>query len=174
MLPDVWRMADRRARAYTPADAPGPPLGAVSDGVSHHLAVDGWFHRSAAFIRGESLTRGVLRRVPSAPKLPLFAHVTWELCLDGALLRRVGTDALLAAVRGSVGALRPDLHHRVAGAWVRLPEGDRAAFEVRVDRILAALAAGPWIAGYATSAGVVERLDGVRVRLGLPRMSGAD
>jgi hypothetical protein len=182
-LPDVWRMADRRARANAPRTegaAPsatseaGTPLAAVTAGVAHHMAVDVWFHRSPSFERGETATREVLRRARSAPKMGLFAHVAWELCLDGALLRRAGTDTVLAALRASFAAVRPALHHRVADAWVKLPADDRPRFEARVDRILDALAAGPWVSGYATAAGVVERLEGVRARLGFVAMPAED
>jgi len=174
MLPDVWRMADRRARLREAEAAPEADLQSVSDGLAHHLVVDAWFHRDPVFLHGESAARMALRRARDAPKMGLFAHIAWELCLDGALLRRLGTDRVLSDVRRSIAALRPDLHHRVAAVRVRLPAADRAAFETRVDRILDAMAAGPWVAGYATSAGVVERLEGLRTRLGFPALSSDD
>jgi hypothetical protein len=174
MLPDVWRMADRRARLRDAEVAPHADLRSVSDGLAHHLAVDAWFHRAPVFLHGETAARAVLRRARDAPKLGLFAHVAWELCLDGALLRRLGVERVLRDVRASVAAVRPDVHHRVAAVRVRLPAADRAVFEARVDRILDAIGAGPWVAGYATAPGVVERLDGLRARLGFPPMSPGD
>jgi hypothetical protein len=174
MLPDVWRMADRRARLRDAEVAAEAGLKSVSDGLAHHLAVDAWFHRDPVFLQGEIAARAVLRRASSAPKLSLFAHVAWELCLDGALLRRLGLEHVIRDVRVSVDALRPDMHHRVAATRVRLPTVDRAVFEARVDRILDAIAAGPWVAGYATGSGVVERLDGLRKRLGFAAMSADD
>lgn len=185
MLPDVWRMADRRARLRDGADAPDEAPGgaeqeprgasrAVRDGLAHHVAVDAWFHRASVFLDGERAAREALRRAAGVTKIGLFAHVAWELCLDGALLRREGTERVLRAVRDSVDALRPDVHHRAAAARVRLPAADRAAFEARVDRILDAIAAGPWVIGYTTASGIVERLDGVRARLGFALMSPAD
>ena len=47
-------------------------------------------------------------------------------------------------------------------------------FEPRVDRILDAIAAGPWVAGYTTGAGVIERLEGLRTRLGFSALSTDD
>jgi len=168
-------MADRRARVR---DGGGgdlkPATQSVSDGLAHHLAVDARFHRARVFLDGEIAAREVLRRARDAAKIGLFAHIAWELCLDGALLRREGTDHVLGAVRGAVAAVRPDLHHRVAAARVRLPDADRAAFETRVDRILDAIAAGPWVIGYMTGSGIVERLEGLRARLGFLPMSPAD
>jgi hypothetical protein len=175
MLPDVWRMADRRARVRDGAGADlQPAMQSVSDGLAHHLAVDARFHRAPVFLDGEIAAREVLHRARDAAKIGLFAHIAWELCLDGALLRHEGTERVLGAVRDAVAAVRPDLHHRVAAGRVRLPAADRAAFEMRVDRILDAIAAGPWVIGYTTGSGIVERLDGLRTRLGLLPMSPAD
>ncbi len=175
MLPDVWRMADRRARArgWEPGAA-GGGLGSVSDGVAHHLAVDTWFHRAAVFTDGEAATREALRRARDAPKMGLFAHVAWELCLDGALLRRVGTESMLREVRVSLAAVRPDAHRRAADLHTVIPPADRATGEARVARSLDAIALGPWVAGYATAPGVVERLEGLRTRFGFAALSAAD
>jgi hypothetical protein len=43
-----------------------------------------------------------------------------------------------------------------------------------VDRILDAIVLGPWVAGYATGEGIVERLDGLRGRLGFTPLPAAD
>jgi len=175
MLPDVWRMADRRARARRlESGADGGVIASVSDGVAHHLAVDAWFHRAAVFADGETATREALRRARDAPKMGLFAHVAWELCLDGALLRRYGTESVLRDVRVSVAAVRPDTHRRAAHLHTGLEASDRPTFELRVDSILDAIALGPWVAGYATAPGVVERLDGLRARFGFTALSSAD
>jgi len=175
MLPDVWRMADRRARTRRlEATRHEGVLGSVCDGVAHHVAIDAWFHDAAVFRSGETRTRDALRRARGAPKMGLFAHVAWELCLDGALIRRLGTEPVLRAVRASVAAVCPDPHRRAAVLHTALPPADRAGFEGRVDRILDAITRGPWVAGYATAPGVVERLDGVRARLGFTALSAAD
>ena len=175
ILPDVWRMADRRARTRSLAlGADGGGIGSVSDGVAHHLAVDTWFHRAAVFTGGETATREALRRARDAQKMGLFAHVAWELCLDGALLRRFGTESVLRDVRVSLAAVRPDAHRRAADLHTGLEASDRPTFELRVDRILDAIALGPWVAGYATAPGVVERLDGLRARFGFTALSSAD
>jgi hypothetical protein len=182
MLPDVWRMADRRARARAGegregGESPGRSdvVRSVAEGIGHHLEVDAWFHGAPVFERGESAAREALRVARGAAKLGLFAHIAWELCLDGALLRRVGIETVLHAVRGSIEAVRPDAHHRAAQAWLPdLPAEDRARFEGRVDQILDAIAEGRWVAGYATAAGIVERLDGLRARLGFVAMANDD
>jgi hypothetical protein len=181
MLPDVWRMADRRARARATEGRGGESPGridvvrSVAEGIGHHLEVDAWFHGAPVFERGESAARGALRAARDSAKLGLFAHIAWELCLDGALLRRVGIEKVLRAVRESIGAVRPDAHHQVARAWLPdLPEEDRGRFEIRVDEILDAIAEGRWVAGYATAAGIVERLDGLRARLGFAPMTKDD
>jgi hypothetical protein len=181
MLPDVWRMADRRARARA-GEVRGreSPEGSdvvrsVADGIEHHLEVDAWFHCAPVFERGESAAREALRVAREAAKLGLFAHIAWELCLDGALLRRVGIETVLRGVRESIEAVRPDAHHRAAQVWLPdLPAEDRGRFEIRVDQILDAIAEGPWVAGYATAAGIVERLDGLRARLGFAAMAKDD
>ena len=122
MLPDVWRMADRRARARSrEPGADGGLLDPVSQGVGHHLAVDTWFHRAAVFTEGETATREALRQAREAPKMGLFAHVAWELCLDGALLRRIGTESVLREVRVSIAAVRPDGHRRAADLHTAVP-----------------------------------------------------
>jgi hypothetical protein len=175
MLPDVWRMADRRGRTRgLEAAQPEGVVGSVSDGVAHHLAVDAWFHGAEVFTRGETRTREALRRARDAPKMGLFAHVAWELCLDGALLRRAGIESVLRAVRTSLAAVRPDAHRCAAALHTPIEPGGRAAFESRVERILDAIAHGPWVAGYATPGGVVERLEGVRARLGFAPLSAPD
>ena len=175
MLPDVWRMADRRARVRDGVSSDVPEATqSVSDGLAHHLAIDAWFHRAPVFLDGESAVREVLRRAREAPKIGLFAHVAWELCLDGALLRREGSERVLGSVRDAVAAVRPDAHHRVAAQRVRLPAADRPAFEARVDQILDAIGAGPWVIAYTTGSGIVQGLDGLRARLGFPAMSAAD
>jgi hypothetical protein len=179
MLPDVWRMADRRAR--TRSVDPERSVGmvrAVTEGIAHHLEMDAWFHVAPVFTCGETAAREALRRAPGVAKLGLFAHVAWELCLDGALLRRVGLQRLLDALRTSVETVRPDAHHRAAALHLSRRSGDplavRQRFESRVDQILDAIARGPWIAGYATGHGIAERLDGVRARLGFPAMPDAE
>ena len=49
-----------------------------------------------------------------APKLGLFAHITWELCLDGSLVRREGFDETLQTLRDGFDAVGPPAHRAVA------------------------------------------------------------
>jgi hypothetical protein len=179
MLPDVWRVADRRARARLRGSEgrglePSPIVLSVMEGVAHHVATDAWFHGSSVFARGEVAARDALRRAKRARKMGLFAHVVWELCLDGALLRRIGTEGVLASLRESVATVRPDAHHRAADRCTDIPTPDRARFEARVDQIVDALTHGPWVTGYTTAAGIVDILDRVRARLGFAPVDRSD
>jgi len=90
MLPDLFRMA--RPRRHP------PPAASVSEsfsdehralvrGCEHHATIDKWFHASDAFALGERDLRHAFL-IPESPKLVLFAHAAWEMCLDGAWLRQ--------------------------------------------------------------------------------------
>jgi hypothetical protein len=182
MLPDLWRMADRRVRPtrHEPPQAPAgeATLAAVLDGVAHHLQVDAWFHRAPAFVDGEKLAMAELRSAGvQAPRMALLAHVIWEMCLDGALLRRQGLDPVLAELRADftlteeAAARAVELHHfeRVQ----RSPE-ERAVFDARMQRLRDEVARGPWIEGYRDAAGLAVRVAGVRARLGMEPLSVDD
>jgi hypothetical protein len=177
MLPDLWRMADRRVRPAVAAvaiasDDEASALAPVLAGIAHHLAADRWFHRDPVFLEGEQRCAERLRRLsPEVPRIGLFAHVLWELCLDGALLARVGLFPVLHALRegfaASLGAASDravDLHHfdRVGRS-----SADRASFAPRLARLCAAIADGPWIDGYQSGEGLAYRIQGVRARLGM-------
>jgi hypothetical protein len=179
MLPDLWRMADRRVR---PAPGPvgstsGDELALLLAGIEHHLRADRWFHAAPIFIEGERLTSDRLRGSGlDAPKLGLFAHVSWELCLDGALLRREGLAPVLVALRDGFEAIRrvahdaATLHH-----FDRVPRtiAERAAFDAGMQRLFAEIARGPWIEGYQFGAGIAQRIEGMRLRMGLGRFDAA-
>ena len=188
MLPDLWRMADRRgrpARAEIDPPAGAGALGDVCAGVRHHVEADRWFHATAVFLEGERATLARLREANvEAPRLGLFAHVVWEMCLDGALVRRQGLDATLGGLRAAFAAcFEPeedgaapadravDLHH-----WGRAGrDGEaRAAFARRMRRLREEIARGPWIDGYQDGEGLAFRLAGVRSRLGFEPPSPAD
>lgn len=182
MLPDVWRMADRRAHLRR-ADVDDPIRNdpahaalqqALAEGVAHHVAADAHFHGAPELAEGEREARMILLRAPAAPKMSLLAHVAWELCLDGALLRRVGLASALEGIRDGLNHVRPNGHHRLAAMHVRLPPQDREAFDARVDRLLDAITAGPWAAAYTTGAGVTECLERIRSRLRLEPLSPGD
>jgi acyl carrier protein phosphodiesterase len=178
MLPDLWRMADRRVRPALEAsfEAPGT-LAHVLAGVLHHVRADHWFHRDAVFVDGEREATARLKEAKlEARRSVLFGHVLWELCLDGELVRREGVavrdrveDGFHLADRALDQAA--ELHHfsRVP----RTPE-ERATFTRRMQRIVRELSQGEWIPGYADDEGIAERLQGVRRRLGLALMGPAD
>jgi hypothetical protein len=179
MLPDLWRMADRRVRpapgVITTSEDPGALTGVLA-GIAHHLAADRWFHHDPVFLDGEQRTAARLRSVaPDAPRIGLFAHILWELCLDGALLDRVGLFPVLHALREGFGAAIGDASDRAAALHHFDPKGrhaeDRALFAARLARLCAAIADGPWIDGYQSGEGLAYRIQGVRARLGLPALS---
>lgn len=181
MLPDLWRMADRRVRpSREPVDTEHdtPEARALLAGIAHHLEVDAWFHVSPFFVEGERATLAALRSSGAgAPRLGLFAHVVWEMCLDGALARRVGHDRVLDALRrgfdASAAAARAAVERHHFDRVARAP-GDRDVFDARMARIVAELSHGAWTHGYQHGAGLADRLTGVRVRLGLPPLSPDD
>ncbi len=182
MLPDLWRMADRRVRParerIEPSGVPAALLEVLA-GIEHHLAADRWFHVSPVFEEGERLTRERLHAARlEAPKVALFAHVTWEMCLDGALVRREGLDRTtghlregFAIVNGTPGGAAVSMHH--FGRILR-SAAERTAFDAGMQRLFAAIGRGPWIGSYRTGVGVAGRVEGMRMRLGLGTFTAAD
>jgi hypothetical protein len=180
MLPDLWRMADRRVRAQ-PLRPLGdnPALDAALAGIEHHLDVDRWFHADPAFTEGEREAARLLREAHlTAPRIGLFAHVLWELCLDGALLRREGLERVLDLLRRGVAELGPDTFERTADlhhfSRVAREASERATFAARLTRILAELERGPWIEGYQHGSGIAALISGVRRGVGLSPLVDAD
>lgn len=183
MLPDIWRMADRRVRArrIEHVETANAQLDGLMRGVDHHLDADRWFHETRPFRDGERRTAELLRMPPSegasSRRLPLFAHVLWEMCLDGALLRRQGFAGKRAELRRditealSTPALRTSatLHH-----FAHRPVADRVPFDLRVERLALQIADGEWIEGYQDAEGLALRLAGVRSRLGFSPPSDAE
>lgn len=162
MLPDLWRMARRKRIPQAPGGSGGPPQAeALLAGVAHHVASDAWFHRSDALHAGEASLRGELRDF-RAPKMGLLAHPLWEICLDGALLRRVSVGEIRALLAEGLDA---SLQARL---W--LGQGAPEGFEARMERLWSELRAGPWLDAYCHGEGIAWCLDAMRVRLGLPRL----
>lgn len=178
MLPDLWRMADRRVRT-APPDLARELAGEADEithhvllGIEHHLESDLWFHDAPVFLDGERATREALKSAATtAKKLTLFAHPLWEMCLDGALVRRVGAATArreiaegwqLAEDRLRAAAHVHHFHHVDDGVIYR------DDFEKNLHSIIDALSNGPWVAGYAVPEGLVRALTGMRRRFGLP------
>jgi hypothetical protein len=185
MLPDLWRLADRRVRP-APREIAAQLAAASSDaderavlvGVEHHREADRWFHATETFVGGERLVVERLREAAEpGDKLGRFAHVLWELCLDGALVRRLGLDTVLASLRTALDAACGPAAQAAASAHhfdrVRREPAARAAFEARLTAIRAELARGPWIASYASGRGLVACLRGIRARVGCPALARA-
>jgi hypothetical protein len=179
MLPDLWRMADRRVRPAVgalPASDEGGALPRVLAGIAHHVAADRWFHHDAVFLDGEQLTAVRLRSVAAdVPRIGLFAHVLWELCLDGAFLRCAGLAPVLQALREGFDATLGSATDRAAALHhfdrVERSAEDRASFAARLVKLSTAVAEGPWIDGYQDGDGLAHRIEGVRSRLGLAPIS---
>ncbi len=187
MLPDLWRLADRRVRAVRTEIAPAAPDGDGRDaevfaGVAHHLEADRWFHGADVFLDGEDRTEERFRKAAFvAPRMLLLAHIAWELCLDGALVRRRGHAQVIRALAEgmSVASGVPSeraarrYHFDVPGRAGCAPE-DFAAFAARMRAMEARLVAGPWIEAYASGAGLARVLDHIRRGLQLPALGQRD
>ncbi len=186
MLPDLWRMADRRVHALPRAGADAAFEGAtgatreVLAGICHHIAVDAWFHAAPVFRDGERAAAAAIRAAaPNAPRIGLFAHPLWEICLDGALLHNAGADHVVSALRHSLAVAREsaamgeaaEVHHfrRIAR-----DQAAREAFARRLEKLESAITDGPWVSGYANGAGIVDRLDGMRARFEFPPIEGPE
>ena len=175
MLPDLWRMAHRHVRPAPGDLEPGawPREEEVLRGVTHHRRADTAFHAGEVFRDGERTLARALATV-AAPRLPLFAHIAWELCLDGALVRREGA-ALVAEVQAAISCAREAAREESAvDAAARIHHAARKGeplppeLNPRVGAMLDELGRGRWIEGYARGGTVAERLDGIRRRLGFP------
>ena len=130
----------------------------------------------AVFVDGERHTFERLRASGiAAPKLGLLAAPNkWELCLDGALVRRDGLDATIGLLRAGFHAARDAAAAAAAQHHFNRVErtvAERHAFDAAMDRLFAEIGRGPWIAGYQHGAGVAQRIDGMRGRLGLGRLT---
>lgn len=170
MLPDLWRLAHRRAHVHRlPLE---PALPALREGLAHHTLTDRWFHEADALHQGEqALLDAFAREQITAPKLRLFAHPLWEICLDGALVRTLGVTpcrqwlGLIFAEASSPRAMAQRAMASVLG-----PDGD--AFLGRMEKIDKDLTHGPWLEAYTRGDGVAWCLDAMRLRSGLTRIDG--
>ncbi|MEZ4315127.1 MAG: hypothetical protein R3F14_44500 [Polyangiaceae bacterium] len=180
MLPDLWRMADRRVRT-APVDVAWSALPEASRedattrevmrGIEHHLGADLWFHDHEVFRAGERATAAALKSAGTqAKKLGLFAHPLWEMCLDGALVRRLGEVAVREEVAsGFAGCARAATVASEAHHFAHAEDGDayRGEMASRMDWLVRELSSGPWIGGYARADGLVRGLEGMRRRFAL-------
>jgi hypothetical protein len=191
MLPDLWRMADRRLRPKATPEWPasgtrlrGPSermneeekVAALLWGIDHHLALDTLFHRSPILTEGEATALRFLKEAQiGGEKVLLFGHVAWEICLDGALLRRLGLEATKEGLRLELAALGPAALEAVLGHHASgLEDAERRAADEAILGMLHQLAWGQWIDGYLHGIGITQRLQGVRRRLRLPPLGEVD
>ncbi len=185
MLPDLWRMADRRARTG-PRQDPGIAAGAGAEGplaellagIEHHLEIDRWFHTSPELALRERACAERLRSSgATAPRLSLFAHIVWEMALDGALVRAAGLAGILDRIRRGF-ALTAEARRgaiRARGIVRVFASGDEIAlFDQRMERLTSEIARGPWIESYQSGPGLAACLAGVRSRIGMPPLTGDD
>ena len=171
MLPDLWRLAERRMPAHPKAlerdeEKPGSLMSELRRGVLHHVAADGWFHHTTVFEQGERDTADAFKEA-GVPKTGMFAHIAWELCLDGALLGRVGAEAELARLKRHFSAVDASAMHTLARQVAGDDELIDDSFARRMDHLRSGLLEGSWIRGYLSGEGLCDRLAGVRSRLGL-------
>ncbi len=161
MLPDLFRMVARSARATKAVIEQVPVEASLLQGMRHHLEVDAWFHDTQAFHEGEAHTRDALRETMIA-RAPLFAHVVLEMALDGALIRR-HRAALRASVAGGIEGRQDD----TLAALRAVSRGRTTAFEEALFiRVLAGVQSFALPDGYANPRGLAERLQGIRRRFG--------
>ncbi len=171
MLPDFFRMAGApKHRARDVGSSEGSlSVGAraLSAGARHHVDIDRWFHACEVFVGGEhALRRSFL--LPSSPKLVLFAHAAWEMCLDGALLRS-WSDGRPSDFARAPGALADVLAMADAeGFFAGVDDAAHATIVHRIERILGALADGRLYGDYVSPTGIAMRVAGIRAAFGLP------
>ncbi len=172
MLPDLWRMAHRGMRARAGAHADTGSVRWLQQGVAHHLAADVWFHKTEPFLRGERELARALAGL-GIPKLVLFAHPAWELCLDGALLARGHFEGELGSLRADVRSVEGSLGAIAAlhGASTLEPPEQLAR---GMERLLEGLLDGRWLTAYQSGHGLARCVGGMRRRLGLPAFAEED
>lgn len=176
MLPDLFRMVHRPARTQRARlDLSGESERALAQqGMAHHLAVDRWFHKTAAFLNGEASAKRQLRAT-SLPRAALFGHVTWEMCLDGALVRHLGEATVRSELARSIGG-REGLAAELLRA-LHLEQGpasvDHEPIVRRLERLLEAVRSFALPRGYGSADGLADRLEGLRSAFGFERAAPA-
>ena len=165
MLPDLWRLADRRVRARRARGG-----GELAAGIAHHLDVDRWFHDCAVFAEGERRLAQGLREACEAPKLGLFAHPAYEMCLDGALLARAPLEVSAADLRADLAGVGVESACACAQEYGadRLDDGEARAFQDNLTRLWSALGSTSFLAGYTNGDGLCTRVERMRGWFGLP------
>lgn len=178
-LPDLWRMAHRRMRAKNPrsvhrAPQPAQDIGErLCQGVEHHLEADRWFHQAPVFLEGERATAERLRSL-GAPKLGLFGHIAWELCLDGAwLLEQEHPQQVHHAFGNELETAGSEIWHVAAHFGSGRLGNELPQFRKRLQRISDALKKPDWIMSYGSGAGLRDRIAGLRLHLGLAALDSA-
>ena len=143
--------------------------------MAHHLAVDRWFHKTAAFLNGEASAKRQLQAT-SLPRAALFGHVTWEMCLDGALVRHLGEVTVRSELARSIGG-REGLAAELLRA-LHLEPGpasfDHELIVRRLERLLEAVRSFARPGGYGSAHGLADRLEGLRSAFGFERAAPAE
>ncbi|MEM8964471.1 MAG: hypothetical protein AAGD38_23495 [Acidobacteriota bacterium] len=178
MLPDLWRMLDRRARPRHVDRAIQDAtrhVRVVLTGVAHHLQADDWFHRHPVFREGERATADRLAAVDTTARhVRLLGHVAWELALDGALLRHRGIDEVCTGLATDIESVTGALPEARRALGIYPTTGDEATFDHRLESLLTDLVVSDWLPGYMTGIGLAARLSRIRQRVGLERFPKAD
>lgn len=162
-LPDWLGAADRRSRLRRNAiqDIPGD----LAAGVRRHMDDDDWFHRTEAFQRSESdltaLVRAAHRDEPRQ-RAWFFGHILVEMLLDAWLMQE--QPALIDAYYDALGVIDAPALVEEATPWLSRPP-ERLAWFIDLFRETR------FLEGYRTDAELLDRLNGVARRVGLPRLS---
>lgn len=182
MLPDLWRMADPRVKPRAPREtetrANHGQRRQLQAGIAHHLALDHQFHQHELCFVGETRAAELFRAEGvRGEKMVLLGHIAWELCLDGALLDRLGLDAVKQALRRDLAAIDPATLEGVLVDHHPPFQQEVAALQVasrRLEGLFQLLAWGEWIDGYQSGLGLTHRLGGIRRRVRLAPLDPED
>jgi hypothetical protein len=170
--PDWLNVADRRVRVRSKHAAPltsdkDPRVAAFARGVMQHHHDDDWFHRTPALAELSwaftVLVRDALE--PDEGLRPSFlGHILVELLLDAELIAEAPErlDAYYAALAEA------DPHIIQAAVNAAAPRSTD-----RLAPLIPRFVAARFLADYLDDAGLLDRLNGVMVRVGLPTLPPA-
>jgi len=160
-LPDWLAACDRGARLRRGAvDA---AVGELAQGVRRHLREDAWFHGTEAFLEVSGILARRLRAGDPDARAAFFGHVLTEMLLDAALVAE--SPGLLDAYYAALAEVDPRRIDAAAASWTTAPPKGLVEFIDLFRRTR-------FLAGYATDAGLLARLEGVARRVGAPLPRG--
>jgi len=162
-LPDWLSASDRKARLRR--DAVEGVEGDLAAGVRQHMDDDAWFHATESFQRSEveltELVRFAHRDEPRQ-RAWFFGHILVEMLLDAWLIEEA--PARLDEYYAALAAADLPRIRAESAAWLTRPAERLAWF---MDVFLESR----FLEGYRTDRGLLDRLNGVARRVGLPSLS---